>query len=196
MRNLLLSTICLILFLIACEKEKEDVIERYQFNNVQENDVILFTVNGLVESHNYDIESVYNKDFYINHLIDEVIVRNKSTASLYFPQSEFKEALDFIHSDLNVSFLGDSIIFSKNLIVEDFDISVDIRGTQTQNEIWIKGILYEYMFANTGYEGGLEYYPYSVQEIVSKYWSEEYEYSPYDTLALYPFEMVLRKSNP
>jgi len=135
MRNLLLSTTCLILFLIACEKEKEDVIERYQFNNVQEYDVILFTVNGLVESHNYDIESVYNKDFYINHLIDEVIVRNKSTASLYFPQSEFKEALDFIHSDLNVSFLGDSIIFSKNLIVEDFDISVDIRGTLIQNEI-------------------------------------------------------------
>lgn len=111
------------------------MIERYQFNNVQEYDVILFTVNGLVESHNYDIESVYNKDFYINHLIDEVIVRNKSTASLYFPQSEFKEALDFIHSDLNVSFLGDSIIFSKNLIVEDFDISVDIRGTLIQNEI-------------------------------------------------------------
>ena len=52
------------------------------------------------------------------------------------------------------------------------------------------------MFANTGYEGGLEYCPYSVQEIVSKYWSEEYEYSSYDTLALYPFEMVLRKSNP
>ena len=145
---------------------------------------MLYTVDGAVDAHNYSIENVFFKDFFTSHLISEIILRNNSSASLYFPQSEFKEALDFVHSNLSVSFRGDSILFSKNLNVDDFDLSVDIRGILLQNEIQIKGVLYEYMFANTGYEGGMEYFPYSVQEIVNKYWAEEYDYCPYDTLAI------------
>lgn len=190
----ILST-CLIFLLFACEKEKVDVIERYQFNNVLEYDALIYTVNGIVEDHNYSIESVYNNDFYINHLIDKIITKNNKTASFYYPQSEFKEALDFIYSDLSLLSTADSIFFSKILIDEDFDLTVDVRGKLIQDEIFIKGVLFEFKFGDTGYEGGMEYSPYSVQEIVNRYWTDEYNYSPFDTLAIYPFEMVLRKTN-
>ena len=188
-------TICTMVVFIACEKEKEEEIEHYQMVNVQEYDVLIYTENGVVQDHNYGIDNVHNKDFYLNHLIDKIIIRNKTAASFYFPVSENKEALDFIHSYLSVTFQVDSIFFRKVLIVDDFDIDIDTRGTLMQNEILIKGILYEYKFENTGYEGGIEYYPYSVPEIVNKYWGDNFEFSPLDTLALYPFELVFAKTN-
>lgn len=193
----LIGPLCGIFMLMAfgCEKEKVDSIEHYQLIKVMEYDAEIYTVNGIVEDQNNSIENVYNKDFYINHLIEKIIIRDKKKASFYYSQNEFKEALDLIYTDLSFLHVEDSIFFSNVLNDENLDFTVDIRGELIQDEILIKGVLFEFKFANTGYEGGIEYFPYSVQEIVNRYWRDLDNYSPLDTLSIYPFEIVLRKSN-
>jgi hypothetical protein len=181
----LIIPLTLIVF-FACTKEESVYPKKYKVVEFTESRVDLYTIDGIIENHSYTFDSINKREFFESFLINEIIFTAKNIASFKFPVSEEQELWELMGKNLNVTYNNDSIFFSKELIVDDYDLSSDFRGLFKNDNIYLNGIFFEYSDEYT-YFWGMDYHPFSIEKALEYIWNESSK--DLATMRIYHFEL-------
>lgn len=176
----------MLIVVFGCTKEESVYPKKYIVVEFIESRVDLYSIDGLIENHSYTFDSINKREFFESYLINEIIFTAKNNASFKFPLSEEQEIWELIGENLNVTYKNDSIFFSKELIVDDYDLSSDFRGLFKNDNIYLNGIFFEYSDEET-YFWGMDYHPFSVEKVLEYIWNESSK--DLATMRIYHFEL-------
>lgn len=176
----------LVLLLNNCQEENSEYPCSYKLVEITKNPIEVYTKTDTVGSHNFTVENIIGNDWLNKNTINEINFKSSKTASLKFNESELKEALDYLYSDLSIIYKNDSIFFKGIKIgLNDENDTVSLKGIVCQDTIKLFGVFFA---LNNAMPQGVEYGEFDKYKIL------ELGTGSNDTLALFHFALKFEKN--
>ena len=183
--KIILFAIIIVLF-NDCKKETKSQPYSYKLVDVRKGAIEVYTKNDTVKEHYFTVDNIVGNDWLNVNTINEIYFSNLNIASLRFNQSDLKEGLDYLYSDLSVIYKNDSIFFhSIKKGLNDKNDTISVKGLYQTDSIKIIGVLFA---LNKTMPQGVEYGDFNKSKIFKKY-----GIGINDTLALFNFVLVFKK---
>ncbi len=186
MKTISKTILVLLIVTFACNTENHDYPKKYRLVEFTEESVELYTIDGIVGNHTNTFDSISKLEYLKGYLMSEIVFTSEKNASFLFPSGENQEGWEEIHGNLNVTYQNDSIFFTKELIIDEYDLSTDVRGVMINENIVLNGIHFELKGENTGL-WGTNYHPFSLESVFEYIWNDASGSG--DTLEIYHFTL-------
>lgn len=186
MKTISKTILVLLIVTFACNKENHDYPKKYRLTEFTEGSVELHTIDGIIANHNYTFDSISKLGYLEGYLMSEIVFTAEKNASFLFPPGEDQEGWEEISKNLNVTYKNDSIFFTKELIIDEYDLSTDVRGVMKNENIVLTGIHFELKGVNT-FLWGSHYHPFSLERVFEYIWNVDSGSG--DTLEVYHFTL-------